>query len=141
MAIRTGGLARFRKLPGMNVFVTIFANLRSPLELHLRGSNWRFVTSAAFHRSMRAKQRKLRLRMIKAADVCPGSCIVARFAAQRNAVRTLLRHAVLEFAVMRIVVAGCTSQVVKVERQDLVRSACGAHFVTIRARYSRMRST
>ena len=81
VAIRTGGLARFRKLSGMNVFVTIFTNLRSPLELHLRGSNWSLVTSAAFGGSMRAKQRKLRFGMVKATDVCPGPRIVARFAA------------------------------------------------------------
>lgn len=81
VAIRTGGLARLCKLPCMNVLVAILANLRCSLELHLRASHGSLVTRGAFHRSMRAEQRKLRLCMVESADVRPRSRVVAGFAA------------------------------------------------------------
>lgn len=131
VAIRTGGLARLLKLPGMHIFVTILANLRSSLELHLRGSSGSFVTRGAFHSSMGSKQRKLRFRMVEPADVGPGPCIVARFAAQQRAVCALLCHAVLEFSVMGIAMARGTTHVGEMERQDFIRPARSAHFMTI----------
>lgn len=81
VAIRTGSLARFRKLPCMHVLVAIFANLRCSLELHLRGSHGNLVTRAAFHDSMRTQQRKLGFRVIESADIRPRSYVVARFTA------------------------------------------------------------
>lgn len=131
MAIRTGRLARFRKLPRMHVLVAILANLRRSLELHLRGPNGSLVTRGTFHSSMRAEQRKLRFGMVESTDIRPGPRIVARFAAQQRAICALLRHAVLEFAVVGIVVARGTTHVGEMERQNLIRPACGAHFMTI----------
>lgn len=81
MTIGTGRLAGFRKLARMGVFMAILANLRSPFELHLRAANRRFVTITTLHKTMRAKQGKFRFRMIESADVRPGPCVVASFAA------------------------------------------------------------
>ena len=131
MAIRTGGLARFHKLPRMHVLVAILANLRCSLELYLRGPHGSFVTRGAFHGSMRAEQRKLCFGMVASTDIRPGPRIVARFAAQQRAICALLRHAVLEFAVVGIVVARDTTHVREMERQDFIRPASGAHFMTI----------
>src|ERR1700746_1523109 len=84
VAIRAGGLPRFRKLACMCVFMAIFANRRGAFELYLRGSHRHLVAIPALYRAMRAEERKLCFRMVKTADVRPGSRIVARFAAHRR---------------------------------------------------------
>ena len=55
MAIRAWRLAGFCKLPCVDVFVTIFANLRSALELHLSRTDRYLVARPASHRAMRTK--------------------------------------------------------------------------------------
>src|ERR1700693_2616389 len=82
---------------------------------------------------MSPDQGKFRFRMIEAANVDPGPGAVARFAAQRGSIGALLRHAVLEFALMGIGVAGSARAVREMERQNLVRPSGEAGFVAIRA--------
>ena len=78
-------------------------------------------------------QSKFRFRMVEAANVDPGACAVARFATERNSVGALLRHALLEFSLVDIFVAGGAGAVGKMERQNLVGSSGEAGFVALRA--------
>lgn len=71
--------------------------------------------------------------MIEAADVDPGFGVVTGFAAQRGSVGALQRHAVFEFALMGIGVAGSARAVREMERQDLVCPPAKPCFVAIRA--------
>lgn len=135
VAIRASGLRGLRKLACMRIFVTILANLRSALELHFLRSHRHFMAITALDGPVRALQRKFRFRVVKTVDVRPRPHVMTGFAAQRRAVRAALRHAVLELAVMRIVVACRTGQVLEMEGQDFVGAACGADFVTIGTRH------
>ena len=65
---------------------------------------------------------------------------MAGLASQRRAVGAPLRHAVFEFAVMRIRVAGGATAVFKPERHDLVSAATRSHFVAIGAGHRGMGS-
>lgn len=134
VAIRAGGLPRFRKLACMRVFMAIFANRRGTFELYLRVSHRHLVAISALYRAMRAEERKLCFRMVKAADVRPGSRIVARLAAHRRAVGAALNHPVVELAVVRIVVTSGATHVRETEGQDFVRSAGRTHLMAIDAR-------
>jgi len=58
---------------------------------------------------------------------------VARFAAQSSSIDALLRHAVLEFALVDIGVAGGARAVREMEGKNFVRSSAQAHFVALRA--------
>ena len=78
--------------------------------------------------------------MVESVDVCPGPHVVAGFASQRRAVGASLRHAIFEFAVMRIRVAGGATAVFKMERHNLVGAATRSHFVAIGAGHCGMGS-
>ena len=96
------------------------------------------MTIAALDGAVRAEQREFRFRVVKTVDVRPGPHVMAGFAAEGRAVGAALRHAVLELAVMRIVVACRTGQVLEMEGQDFVGAACGAYLMAIGARHGRM---
>jgi len=119
------------KLGAMCIRVAGLTIFRCSLELNFVGTREGLVTFAASDAAMRPEQRKFCFRMIEAANVDPGLGAVARFAAQRGSVGTLLRHAILEFALMGIHVAGCARAVRKMKRQNLVRPSPEAGFVTI----------
>ena len=138
MAIGAGRLPSLCKLACVGIFVTILTNLRSALELHFLRSHRHFMTIAALDGAVRAEQREFRFRVVEAVDVRPGSHVMAGFAAEGRAVGAALRHAVLELAVMRIVVACRTGQVLEMEGQDFVGAACGAYLMAIGARHGRM---
>ncbi len=108
-------------------------SLRRPFELNFVRPLNRLVAIAANDRTMRANQRKFRLRMIEAPDIDPRSRVVTSFAAQRSSVRALLRHALLELALVRIGVACRASAILKMEGQDLVGSAAQSGFMAIGA--------
>ncbi len=76
--------------------------------------------------------------MVESSDVCPGPHVVAGFASQRHAVAAPLRHAFLELAVVRIGVTRGAAHVFKMERQELVGTACRSHLVTIGAGHGGM---
>lgn len=111
------------KLPRVRIGMTRLASLRRSLELNFVRPLRRLVAIAANDSTVRAHQRKFRLRMIEAPDVNPGPRVVTGFAAQRPSVRTLLRHAFLELALVRIGMASGTSAILKMEWQNLVGSA------------------
>jgi len=140
VTIHTRGFASFGKLSVVRVLVAILAYLRRALKLHFLCAYRHRVTRATFHSAMRAEQRKLRFGMVETIDVGPGTRVVAGLAAERSAVGAALRHAVIEFALMRILVAAGASQVIPVERQDLVGAARSAHFVTFVATDGSMRA-
>jgi hypothetical protein len=71
--------------------------------------------------------------MVEAAGVDPRFRGVARFAAQGSSVGALRRHALLEFALVGIGVAGGACAVLKMERQNLVRSPAEPRLVALRA--------
>src|SRR5258707_6016818 len=64
---------------------------------------------------------------------------MAGFASLRRTVGTTPRHAFVEFAMMHILMAGGAGAIFEMERQDLVLSAGGPHFMTIGARHGSVR--
>ena len=111
-----------RKLPVVRVLVAGFALLRCSLEsrrIFRRG----LVTIAANDGAVRSKQGEFRFAVVKPVDVRPGLGIVASLAAERHSVCPFPCHAVVELALVRILVAGGASPVFKFERKNLVGAA------------------
>jgi hypothetical protein len=71
--------------------------------------------------------------MIEALDIGPGPDVMACFASQESTVAAPLGHAILEFAVVHVFVAGCAAHILKMEREDFVGPASGSNFVAIGA--------
>ncbi len=128
-----------RELRPVRIRVASFALLRRPFELNLVRAGQHLVAFVAGHRAMRPDQRKFRLRMIEAANVDPGSSVVARFAALRRSIGPLGRHALLEFPLVDIFMAGRAGAVLEMERLNLVRSSVQAGFVALRAGHRHVR--
>jgi len=78
--------------------------------------------------------------MVESVDICPRPHIVTGFASQRGAVGASLRHAIFEFAVVRICVAGGATAIFEAERHNFVRAARRSHLVTIGAGHGGVRS-
>lgn len=81
VAVGASGLFCFRKLPRVRVLVTSLTRLRRALKLHFFCADRHLMTCGALHGTMRAKQRELGFRMVKAIHVGPGSRVVAGFTA------------------------------------------------------------
>ena len=129
------------KLACVRIGVAPLAIFRRSCKLNLVRIGKRLVALAARRRSMRANQSKFCFRMVEAANVDPRSRVVARFAAKRRAVGAFLRHAILEFSLVRIGVAGRACAVRKMKRQNLVRSSPEARFMALRASDGHVRSS
>ena len=69
------------KLAAVRIRMAGFAILRRSRKLNFVGAGERLVAFAARDAAMRPDQGEFRFRMVKAADVDPGSSAVARFAA------------------------------------------------------------
>ena len=121
------------KLAAVHVRVTRITICRRSFELNFVIARGDFVTVRAADRAMGPCESKFGFGMIETPDVDPGARRVARFAAQRGSIGPLLRHAVLEFALVRIGVTGRAGAVIEMERQDLVRASGQARLVTFRA--------
>lgn len=104
------------KLTAVLIRVAGFALFWRPFELNFVGAGESLVALVTSDSAMGAEQSKLCFRMIEAADVDPGSGAMARFAAQRGSIGALLRHALLEFALVGIRVAGSAGAVREMER-------------------------
>jgi len=89
---------------------------------------------------MRTKQRKLRFGVVKTIDVSPRARVVASFAAERCTIGATLRHAVVEFALVRILMAAGAGHVCEAERQNLIGPARQTNFVAFRTRNRRVRA-
>lgn len=135
VAIRATSLPRLRELAHVRVFVTIFANLRRAFELHFFRACGNFVTIAALHRAMRAKQRELCFRVVKTVYVRPRPRVMTSLAAERRAIGSPLGHSVVELAVMDILVAANARHVFEDKRQDFVCTPCSSCFMAIGARH------
>lgn len=132
VTIVAGRPAMLGKLARMRVFVAVLTNFRSPFELNFLRADWRLVALPAFDRAVRAQQRELRFGVVKAGHIRPGSDVVARFAAKRDAVGAALGHTILELPFMRIGMARRASLICEMKRQDLVFAPGSAHLVAIR---------
>ena len=82
---------------------------------------------------MRSGERKFRFRMIEGANVDPRFRAVACFAAERCSIGALLRHAILEFSLVRVGVARSACAVFEMEWQNFIRSSAQPNFVALRA--------
>src|SRR3974390_2777446 len=89
---------------------------------------------------MSPEQGKFRFRMVETPDIDPGAGGVARFASQRGPIRALLRHPILEFALVGVRVAGGACAVLEMERHKLVRSSREARFMALSAGDGHMRA-
>ena len=83
--------------------------------------------------TMRAEEREFCFGVVEAGYVHPGFCGVAGFAAEGGAVGALAVHAVVEFALVRIGVAGGAATVREVEGQDFVGATGSAELVAFGA--------
>ena len=117
----------------MRVCMARFAILRRSLELDLMGPGGRLMAVTAHHSPVSSHQRELRFRMVETLYVDPRPCVMACLAAQGGSIGAPLRHAFLEFALVRIGVARGTGAVLEVEGQNLVRPSAKAGLVAFRA--------
>ncbi len=123
VAIDAMGVAVFRgELIVVHIVVTGFAKLGCAFEARLVAGGG-FVAIGAGYGAMDSEKRKRSLRVVEAVDICPGLCVVAGFATKRRAVATLAGHAVAEFAIVGIFVAGGAVAVFEMERNDFVDGA------------------
>lgn len=136
VAIAAMGLAVLgEELTVVGIVVAGFALLRSSLET-------RFVTGSGFMAftagdgTVCTDQWKLGFGMIEAVDVCPGLHVVAGFAAEGSAVGALASHAIVEFILVRILVASGAISILEVIGNDLVCASGGAEFMAFGARDS-----
>ena len=89
---------------------------------------------AARHGTVSAYQRELCFGMIEAVDVCPGLYVVAGLAAEGRAIGAFAGHAVVELALVRILMASRACAVFKMEGKDFVDAAASPNFMAIGAR-------
>src|SRR5271165_6621902 len=71
--------------------------------------------------------------MIEAVDVCPGLDVMAGFTTERCAVGALASHAIVELALVRILVTSGAITIFEMIWNDLVGATGGAEFVTVGA--------
>ena len=83
--------------------------------------------------AMSANQSELSPGMVETVHFCPGTHAVAGFAAERRAIGAFASHAVVELPFVRILVAGSTVAIFKMERKNLVGAATKTGLVTIGA--------
>jgi hypothetical protein len=141
MAVPAPGDSVFRsELARVRIRMAGFAILRRSLELNLVRIGRHFVTLITCNRSMTSEQREFCFRMIEASDIHPGPGTMAGFATECDAIRSFLRHAVFEFAFMRIGVACGAGGVREMESQHLVGPAAKAGLVTLGARHRDVRT-
>lgn len=125
------GFSGFDELRVVRVFVALLAHLSCSFELDFLGAHRHLVAGAALHDAVRAEQREFCFGMIETVYVDPGAGVVAGFAAERRSVGAALRHAVVEFAMMRVRVAGGASHVREAEGHDFVGATGGAGFMAV----------
>ena len=89
---------------------------------------------------MRSEKRELSFCVIEAGHIGPRLCVMAGFAAEARTVGPVAFHAIVEFAMMRIGVAGGAGHIVKMERQNFVGAMRLPCRVATGARHCGMRS-
>ena len=140
VAIAAMGLAVLgNELRIVGVVVTSLTLLRSAFEA-------RFVTAsglvaiAADDGAMSTHKREFGFGVIETVNVGPGFYIVAGLTTEGCAVGALASHAIVEFALVWILVTGRAGAVFVMEWKNFIGAACGARFVTIGAGNSNVRA-
>ena len=128
------------ELPGMRIFVTVFAPLAGFFELNLSLSRWCFVACGALHGAMAASKRKRGFAVIKSVDIRPGAGAVTGLAPKHRAVGSAPIHARPKFTAMRIVVARRARAIRKSKWKNSIPAATGSCFVAFPARHRGMSS-
>ena len=126
------------ELATMRIGMAGFALLRSPFELDFMRAWHGFMAIPAGYCAVRSFQWELCFGMVESVHVDPGSSVVACLAALQGSISALLRHAFVEFPLMRIRVTRGAGAIFEMERQDLVRPAAEAGLVAFRAWDRRM---
>lgn len=144
MALLAGlRLPCFHELSRVRILVAARARRRRRTERRLRDlalRTGRLVTLLAMNLRVRADQRELGLRVVKAREVHPGFHRVASLASGRGAVRLLSLHAVAEFSVVRILVASGARPVIEAVGHEFRRVPCLALRMTFGARNGEVRA-
>jgi len=78
--------------------------------------------------------------MIEAINVCPGLHGVTSLTTERCSIRPLFRHPIVEFALVRVLMARGAGLIFKFERQDLIRPPGGPDLMAIAAGNRRVRT-
>lgn len=114
VAVGAGGSFPFGKLLSVNVLVAVLAKGWGRLEIHvdqLGFEVWRFVAVDAGRRPVCPEQGELGLGMVEGGQLPPGLGVVAGLATGWCLIGPELLHALLELALMGIVMATGTVQV------------------------------
>lgn len=123
---------RHRKLPGVRILVTVFAIPGSAFELYRVGAGRNLMAGATRHGAMRAQERKIRFRVVKPVYVRPRRHAMAGFTSQWRTVCAPLRHALVEFAVVRVRVTRRARAVFESKCDDSIGAAGRPQLVAIR---------
>ena len=116
------------ELATVRFFVAGFAGHRRPFELDLFLSRQHFVAFSTRHGAVRSDQREFGFRVVEPIHVRPGFCAVASLAPERGSIGPAALHAVAKLPIMRILVTCGAIAVLKMERENLIRSArCARH--------------
>lgn len=89
---------------------------------------------AAGYGAVSPHQRELGFGMVEAIDVYPGADVVAGFAAEGGAIGAFASHAIVELALVGILVAGGAGAILEMERKNLAGASTQAGLVAIGAR-------
>ena len=120
-----------RKLARMWFGVACFTVLGRSLELDVLRTGRRLMTFAARHPPVPPFERELRFRVVESGDIGPCAHVMAGFASQRGAIGAQRRHALAEFPMVGVLVAGGASTILEMEGQHLVGPPAQAHLVAI----------
>ena len=128
----------FGELPAVDIFVALFALLRCLLEVHVGHLGLevrRLVAVDASDRAVSAHQREGRGAVIEAIQFAPGLGVVAGLASGGLAVGGDFDHAIVELAVVRILVAAFAGEILEVIRDLRLWLVFVGQFVAVAARH------
>ena len=125
------------ELANVGVFVARLALFGRSFEPGLV-SGGGLVTISTTNRAVSAKQGEFGFRMIEAVDVGPRFDGVTGLAAKRRAIGPLTRHVFIEFALVRIFMAGGAGTVFEFEGKNLIGAASESDLMAVRASHGRM---
>lgn len=111
--------------------MALLASRRCSLELNFVSTRRRLVAAIARHGPMGPEQWELCLAVVKTPDFYPRLGVVACFAPKGSPIRPAARHAVAEFSVVRIGMAGRATAIFKMEGQNFVGRVRDPLFVAI----------
>jgi len=139
VAFRAGNPFRFgSELAAMHVPMALFAALRCPFELNFLPTLHWFVTPIASYGAMDSEQGELSLAMVKTLNLYPRIGVVACLTAKDGATRAAAGHALAEFSVVWVGMAGGATSIGKMERRAFTGHRRNPRLMAIVARNSHM---